>query len=460
MKHRNARTQSQQHQLSVGRRARQAGVAEFFNVLTGPELLQKTEAYLPEHRERLYPPTETLSMFMKQVLSADGSCQKAVDDWAARRVADGLSVRSIRTGAYCRARQRLPIEMISELTRETGRLLSDRAQARWQWRGRTVKLVDGTGISMPDTEQNQACYPQPNSQAEGVGFPAAQVLGVICLSTGAVLQAAMGPRFGRGNSELGLLRILESAFSAGDVVLADSLYCSYFSVAALIAAGVDIVLEQHGGRITDFRRGLSLGKLDHLVRWKKSKNRPCWMTRQQYASLPDYITIREVKVGNRILVTTFDQRKVGKRELNNLYQQRWNVELDLRNIKATLGMDVLSCHTPQMNEKEMWVYLLAYNLIRLLMAQAALDAGVHPREISFKHTVQMWTGWTSLALGREITRYQPALFRLIAQRKVGNRSGRVEPRARKRRPPSYPWLDVSRSRARQKLRACGAFSNA
>ena len=262
---------------------------------------------------------------------------------------------------------------------------------------------------MPDTDQNQERYPQPNTQVEGVGFPAAQVLGVICLSTGAVLQAAMGPRSGQGNSELGLLRSLESAFSAGDVVLADSLYCSYFSVAALIAAGVDIVFEQHGGRITDFRRGLSLGKLDHLVRWKKNKNRPAWMTRQHYASLPDYITIREVKVGTRILVTTLNQRKVCKRELDKLYQRRWNVELDLRNIKTTLGMDVLSCHTPQMNEKEMWVYLLAYNLIRLLMAQAALDAGVHPREISFKHTVQMWTGWTSLALGTELTRYQPAL---------------------------------------------------
>jgi len=322
LKHRNAGIQSQQHQLSIGRRVRQVHAAEFFNVLTGPQLLQKTEAYLPEHRERLYPPTETLSMFMKQVLSADGSCQKAVNDWAARRVADGLSVRSIRTGAYCRVRQRLPLEMITELTRETGRLLSERAQMRWRWRGRTVKLVDGTGISMPDTEQNQERYPQPSSQSKGVGFPAAQVLGVICLSTGAVLQAAIAPRWGQGNSELGLLRSLESAFSPGDVVLADSLYCSYFAVAELLAAGVDIVFEQHGGRITDFRRGLSLGKLDHLVHWKKTKNRPSWMTRQQYDSLPGYITVREVKVGNRVLVTTLEQREVCKREVNKLYQRR------------------------------------------------------------------------------------------------------------------------------------------
>jgi DDE family transposase len=424
--------------------------AEFFNVLTAPELLQKTEAYLPEHRERLYPPTETLSMFMRQVLSADGSCQKAVNDWAARRVADGLSVQSIRTGAYCKARQRLPLEMITELTRETGRLLNARTRICWQWRGRTVKLVDGTGISMPDTAQNQACYPQPNSQLEGVGFPAAQVIGVVCLSTGALLQAAMGPRFGQGNSELGLLRSLESAFSSGDVVLADSLYCDYFSIATLIAAGADIVFEQHGGRKTDFRRGLSVGKLDHLVRWKRPKNRPSWMSREHYEFSPKYLLLREVRVGNRILVTTLGQRRVCKRELNKLYQRRWNVELDLRNIKTTLGMDVLSCQTPQMNEKEMWIHLLAYNLIRLVMAQAAADAGVHPREISFKHTVQIWIGWSSQVRGTQLERC-PDLFRLIAQRKVGNRPGRVEPRARKRRPKSYPWLDVSRLLARQQI---------
>jgi len=123
-------------------------------------------------------------------------------------------------------------------------------------------------------------------------------------------------------------------------------------------------------------------------------------------------------------------------------------------------MDVLSCRTPQMNEKEMWVYLLAYNLIRLLMAQAAMDAGVHPREISFKHTVQIWTGWTSLTLGAELSRYQPALFGLIAQRKIGNRPGRVEPRARKRRPKWYPWLDIPRAQARRKNRSRGARSNA
>ena len=149
----------QQQRRRIGQRVRSSEAVDFFNTLTEPELLEKTEALLPEHRERLYPPTVTLSMFIGQALNEDGSCQKAVNSWAARRAAEGLSAASVDTGAYCRARPRLPIEMVMQLTRETGRLLSERASRGWRWRGRTVKLVDGTGISMPDTSENQARFP-------------------------------------------------------------------------------------------------------------------------------------------------------------------------------------------------------------------------------------------------------------------------------------------------------------
>jgi hypothetical protein len=429
---------------------------DFFNMLTGPELLEKTEASLPEHRERLYPPTVTLSMFMKQALEDDGSCQRAVNGWAARRAAEGLSVQSIRTGAYCKARQRLPIEMVTALTRETGQLLSSRAPAPWRWRERAVKLVDGTGISMPDTPENQTHYPQPSSQAAGVGFPSARVVGVICLSTGAVLDIAMGPLEGPGHSELDLFRGLLGVFFPGDVMLADALYCNYFLIATLQAAGVDVLFEQHGARITDFRRGQTLGQRDHVVRWSKPVARPRWMTAQQYQAFPDELTVREVKVEGQVLVTTMlDHRQVRKSALSELYARRWHVELDLRNIKTTLGMEVLSCLTAPMIQKELWVCMLAYNLIRLLMAQAALEADVHPRELSFKHTVQIWTQWTSQHLGEHPERHNASLFRLIAQLKVGNRLGRIEPRARKRRPKTYPWLKVPRAQARQQIRLYG-----
>ena len=174
------------------------------------------------------------------------------------------------------------------------------------------------------------------------------------------------------------------------------------------------------------------------------------MTPEQYANAPDAITLREVKVAHQVLVTTLlDHRRVSKADLSALYAQRWNVELDLRNLKTTTGMDVLSCQTPQMNDKQLWVHLLAYNMIRLLMAQAACDANVDPRSLSFKHTVQLWTEWTARGLSSTIDRQR--LFALIAQCKVGHRPGRIEPRMRKRRPKPYPWLKVPRAHARQNV---------
>ena len=178
------------------------------------------------------------------------------------------------------------------------------------------------------------------------------------------------------------------------------------------------------------------------------------MTPEQYAHFPDELTVREVKVAHQVLVTTLlDHRKVSKDDLSALYARRWNVELDLRNLKTTTGMDVLSCQTPQMNEKQLWVHLLAYNVIRLLMAQAACNAGIDPRELSFKHTVQLWTEWVSR--GVSAMKGRGLLFTLIAQCRVGNRPGRIEPRMRKRRPKPYPWLKVPRAHARQKIKIHG-----
>ncbi len=198
---RNQKRRSEQQRCALRRRIGRVQAVDLFNALTGPQLLQMAEAHLTEHRERLYPPTVTLSMFMRQALDEDGSCQRVVDGWAAQRAAEGLRTQSVRTGAYCRARQRLPLSMVQALACETGRVLSARAPQVWRWRGRVVKLVDGTGLSMPDTASNQASYPQPCSQAAGVGFPAARLLAVICLASGAVLQAALGRLEGKGQSE-------------------------------------------------------------------------------------------------------------------------------------------------------------------------------------------------------------------------------------------------------------------
>jgi hypothetical protein len=220
--------------------------------------------------------------------------------------------------------------------------------------------------------------------------------------------------------------------------------------------GVDVLFAQHGARITDFRRGEKLGTRDHRVSWPKPKARPEWMSAEDYAALPDELILREVKVGKKVLVTTLlCPRKACKTALGELFRQRWNVELDLRAIKTTLQMAELSCNTPQMNEKEAWVHFLACNLIRLLMAQAAAKAAVHPRHLSFKHTVQLWSAWLARCLCGQRDATTDLLFTLIGQLRVDNRPGRVEPRARKRRLKPYPWLKIPPAQARSNIMAHG-----
>ena len=449
---RNVSAQRQQHRKRIGQQVQRTQAVDFFNILTGPELLAVTEAHQPQYRERTYPPTVTLSMFMRQALDADGSCQKAVNGWAAQLTREGLKLPSTNTGAYCQARARVPVQMVRELVGESGRLLCAQASALWGWQGRCVKLVDGTCISMPDTQDNQAQYPQSRRQKPGVGFPLARLTAIVCLSSGAVLQAAMGPCIGPGTGEMDLFRTLLGSLQAGDVLLADALYSDYFTVATLQAMGVDFLFEQNGARRTDFRRGQSLGHRDHLVCWQKTE-RPDWMSLEQYQSFPQQVRVREVSKEGRTLVSSMlEPKTVCKQGLFELYGYRWHVELDLRNIKTTLGMQVLRCRTPEMVEKEVQVNLLAYNLIRLLMAQAAQQAGVAARQLSFKHALQLWLQWPAGLLHAD-PQQRCIFLRLLAQPRVGNRPNRVEPRVVKRRPKQdHPYLNVPRTVARNKIR--------
>lgn len=459
MKEVTARRRLNQRCKVLSRQARRRGAVDFFNVLTGPLLYELVEEQLPEHRERLYPPTVTLSLFLQQVLSADGSCRHVVDGWAAQRALEGLQPHSVNTGGYSQARGRLPLEMVLALALSTGEMLTRHAPSSWLWRGRRVKLVDGTGVSMPDTASNRACYRQPSGQAPGVGYPQARLVAMICLCSGAIVDAAIGPLYGQGSGEQGLFRRMLPSLEAGDVVLADAMYCDYWLMASLQSAGVDVLVEQNGSRITDFRHGRCLGVCDHVVSWHKPP-RPAWMTPEEYAAVPERLTVREVEVDGRVLVTTFvDPRKAPKRALSQLYGKRWQVELDLRHIKTTLGMEVLRCESAPMIEKEIWVYLLAYNLIRLLMAQAAIEAGVTPRELSFKHTVQLWSHWVLLHAIHKGEWQRERLLSLIAQVRVANRPGRREPRARRRRPKPYQWLKVPRDVAKQQITKLGYLPN-
>ena len=429
-----------------------------FNLLTGPRLLDRVEKSLPEHRERLFPPTETLSMFLAQSLSADGSCRQAVNDAMVKRVVNGLEPGKTNTGGYCKARARLPLPMISTLARETGRIIAKDAAPWWHWKGRRVRLVDGATVTLADTEDNQAAYPQSSSQKAGLGFPVCRVVALLCLGSGALLDAATGPCKGKGSDEQSLLRSMLDTLEGDEILLGDAFYSTYFLLCELVRRGIDGLFEQHGARkrSTDFRKGEKLGVRDHLIVLTKPKKKPDWMSQAEYDQAPATLKVREFKAGGKIMVTTFlCPKETPKAELKVLYRCRWNVELDLRNIKTTLGMEQLRCKTPEMAIKELWVYLLAYNLIRLLMAQAALLADQIPRQLSFKHTVQIWIAWQQRSGATHDAVSINALLVLIAEPRVGLRSGRVEPRALKRRQKPFPLLTKPRAVAREEIRKNG-----
>ena len=320
-------------------------------------------------------------------------------------------------------------------------------------------LVDGTTVSMPDTPENQKAYPQPESQKEGVGFPIARLVAIISLSCGAVLDVAIGPYKGKETGEHALLRQILGSISAGDIVLGDRYYCSYFLIVLLQQLGADAVFQIHARRKSDFRRGKRLGKNDHTIIWKKPKQRPNWMTESIYCQMPDTLTIREIKSNKKIITTTLlDPKEVTRKELGELYTKRWFIELDFRFIKTVLQMDVLRCKTPDMVCKEIWVHLLAYNLIRMVMAQAAHRYDVSPRTLSFKGTLQQLNAFRETFLHtseKHLSITYGYLLEAIANHRVGNRSRRSEPHAVKRRRKPYPLLTKPREEARNELRGGG-----
>ena len=275
------------------------------------------------YRERIYPPLTTLGLFIGQALSADGACQDAVARHLSERTAQGEHQCSLSSGPYCKARSRLPLSLIRRLAVSVGERLEQMSCKHWQWRGRSVKLLDGTTVSMPDTQANQAAYPQSGEQQPGLGFPLAMLVALISLSTGAVLRWASGPCRGKGSGEQALFRTLMPHLTAGDIILVDRLHCTYFTVAMLCERGVDILTRQHPRRLTDFRQGRRLGLRDQLVTWH-CPQRPDWMDHETYARLPQQLTLRQTEVAGRVLVTTLtDARSVAPLDLDTLYRQRW-----------------------------------------------------------------------------------------------------------------------------------------
>jgi Transposase DDE domain len=438
----------------------QAESLPFADVLTAERLEQALQEERAVWREDIYTPVLTLWAFLSQVLSPDGCCRAAVARVLAWLVARGEPPCSPKTDPYCKARQRLPESLLPRLVRETGQDLHRRSRAGWLWKGRRVKMADGTTVSMPDTPANQAAYPQPGSQQPGLGFPLARLVVVFCLACGAVLDAALGRYQGKQAGENSLLRTLAAIMEAGDVLLGDRYFGGWFDVALWRQRCVDVVARLHQLRRCDLRRGRRLGPHEHVVSWPKPR-RPDWMDEATYAALPEGLELREVRVrvpqpGFRtkalvVVTTLLDAETYTAADLADLYRLRWHAELDLRSLKITLGMDVLRCKSPAMVRKEVWAHLLVYNLIRGVMAQAAEEHGADPRDFSFKGALQALAAFAERLLearGEVVADLYEWLLLTIGAHQVGGRPDRVEPRARKRRPKNYPHLHRPRHEAR------------
>jgi IS4 transposase len=443
----------------------QDGDLPFTNVLT-QERIEQALTPIRGWLDRIFSPLVTLWVFLGQVLSADPSCRAAVARLIAHRLARGQRPCSPETGAYCQARKRLPEAFFADVARQTGRALEANVDPQWLWKRRRVYVYDGSSVSMPDTPANQSAYPQPVVQKPGLGFPLARIAAVFSLACGAVLDMGICRYAGKGQSELGLLRTLWDLFRPGDVLLADRLMCAWTEMVMLQQRGVACVCRLTCHRTADFRRGKRLGPGDHIVGWPKPR-KPRSIDAATYNRLPEFLMVRECRVrveqpGFRvqtllIATTLLDADQFTKDDLATLYRARWHGELDLRSLKQTLQMDVLRCKTPELVRKELWTHLLAYNLIRTVIAQAASTHGLEPRSISFKGALQTLEAFQPvLALRCEAdAAFRRAVYEqlldAIASHRVADRPDRYEPRQLKRRPKPYDRLMKPRHQAKREM---------
>ncbi len=319
---------------------------------------------------------------------------------------------------------------------------------------------------MPDTEMNQAEFPQSSSQAEGVGLPIARAVAILSLSTACVTDAKMGPCKGKETGESALLRPLLGSFNENDIAVFDRYCCSFMMIALFQMQGTHVCARLHQKRKSDFRRGKRLGKYDHIIVWTRPR-KPDWMDEATYDQIPEKLELRErrysiVEKGKRtklitVVTTLIDDSEHSKAEIAELYGFRWDVELDIRSIKSSLNLGDVRCKSPEMVYCEMWTTLLGYNLIRTTAAGAALLHNKQPRQISFTSTCQyILSSWMLLVCGnveqKSLRRLWSLFARQVSECEVGNRPGRLEPRVIKRRRHHDKLMQKPREELRSELR--------
>jgi hypothetical protein len=436
-------------------------VGEVFEKFIPDSLLHPEQAGAMSRR-RLFSKENTFWAFFSQVLDADGGCKEVIRKFQSYASIKGIKIPSSSTASYCAARKKLDEQTLSEIFAHTASQL-EKIPEIGVLNNRRVVVVDGTGVSMPDTPENQEVWPQISSQKLGCGFPTARICACFSLGSGALLSYAIG---NKKSHELPLLRNQWKAFKKGDIFLGDKGFCSYFDIANLEKQEVDSVVTLARRAPVSAASCLKiLGPDDRLITWE----RPVYNTRLSYSrdaweNLPKKITLRQVKAtlkypgfrtqGFHIITTLLDATQYPAEELAELYFKRWDVELFFRDIKTTMGMGILRCRTPEMIRKEVLMHFIAYNCVRRLMYEAAEEASVAVRVVSFKGSLQALRNWEPHLNQAKISKAER--FRLISDlydamtnTPIRQRPGRSEPRCRKRRPKSYQLLTAPRHEMRE-----------
>jgi hypothetical protein len=442
-----------------------------FTGLLDPSFFQ---AHADRHRvcfgrgqDDTFDPGVTLWAWLTQALSPTAkSCAAAVCRVIALCCALSRAVCSAATGAFCKARAKLQEPFLRDLTCDLGQRIEANALDSWKWRGRCVKLVDGFLLQMLDTKENLKEYPQQKAQKPGAAYTCVRVVALLGLATGALLQAACGAYKGKGQGEISLLLSILGAILRGDVLVGDRCYDCYQLLALLLGKGADGCFRLNVKRQASFgREGQRLGEDDFLVTWRKPSSRPKTADEQTWDSLPDTITVRVLRfrVSRRgfraeevyVVTTLTDALAYSKEDVAGLYLRRWRVEVDVRSLKQGLGLKILNCKTPRMVRAELWAHLLGYDLLRCVMAQAAVDKGLSARQVSFtaaRDTLDAFR-WLLCCCDRDPDLMRVVISTALAAREVGDRPGRYEPREVKHKQRKYKELKKSRRERRQELEA-------
>jgi Transposase DDE domain len=419
----------------------------------------------PNSRERVYSMGVTFWTFLWQIFNPGSSCREAVRKVKAWFALMGRPAVQEDDSPYCQARRRLPHSTLERIRQATAQAAEQRACQAWRFHDRQVQVADGTWVSAPDTRANRKTYPCSANQKKGCGFPLIQVVALFSLTSGALLAVVLGNKH---QAELQLFRKIWQTLKAGAILLADRLYCDYVTIAALQRRQVDSVLRLHHMRPRDFRRGKRLGRYDRLITWAKPVSRTRTVTRRLWKSLPPQITLR--LIGYPVQIPGFRSRQIflvttllgpvvyPASELASLYLRRWGIELFFREIKIALQMDVLSCKSPAMLRREITMHLIAYNLTRALMVEAASVHHQDLEQISFKGTMDTLRHYSQViaqATNRKMEKQLiNELLSALVKDPLPDRPNRVEPRARKRRPKPFPLMHEPRQALKAKLCRC------